>query len=267
MSTPPFHNRPILVPILVLAAFLAFVPGSAEASDPAIDADRSDAAVTADRSDAAITADRSDAAITAARAWRAAHGPEIVRDFAKLLEIPNVARDTENIRRNAEVIRDLLAERGVEAELWTLPQYPAAPPIVYGRLPADGPAPEQWNAAHPGHLRPLRRPAGGRRPLDRHRAVEAAALHRRRSRRAARRSTCPPTARRSTRSGGSTPAAPATTRRRSRPSWPPSTPWRRPACPGPPTWSSSSRARRRRGRPTWRSTCAPTGRSWRSTPG
>src|SRR5690606_36739274 len=80
-----------------------------------------------------------DPAIAAARAWRTAHGPEIVRDYADLLAIPNVARDTENIRRNAEVIRDLLAARGVEAELWTLPDVQEAPPIVYGRLPADAP--------------------------------------------------------------------------------------------------------------------------------
>jgi acetylornithine deacetylase/succinyl-diaminopimelate desuccinylase-like protein len=79
----------------------------------------------------------SDPAVRAARAWREAHGPEIVRDYADLLAIPNVARDTETIRKNAEAIRDLLTARGAEVELWTLPESPEAPPIVYGRLPAD----------------------------------------------------------------------------------------------------------------------------------
>jgi acetylornithine deacetylase/succinyl-diaminopimelate desuccinylase-like protein len=76
--------------------------------------------------------------VTAAREFREAHAAEILRDYAELLAIPNVARDGENIRRNAEAIRDLLAERGVAAELWTLPDVPEAPPIVYGRLAAAG---------------------------------------------------------------------------------------------------------------------------------
>ena len=81
-----------------------------------------------------------DPAVQSARQYRQAHEAEILRDYAELLAIPNVASDTENIRKNAEVIRDLLAARGVEAELWTLPDRPDAPPIVYGRL--DGSAPE-----------------------------------------------------------------------------------------------------------------------------
>ncbi|MFP3939225.1 MAG: M20/M25/M40 family metallo-hydrolase [Thermoanaerobaculia bacterium] len=109
-----------------------------------------------------------DAAVAAARAHRQAHEAEILRDYAELLKIPNVASDTESIRRNAEVIRDLLSERGVEAELWTLPDTPEAPPIVYGRLkatagaPGDAPTlgvyvhydgqpvdPSQWTATSP----------------------------------------------------------------------------------------------------------------------
>ncbi len=105
-----------LCPLLALVTLFAAAPAAAQ-EPPASD----------------------DPAVAAARAWRAAHGPEIVRDYADLLALPNVARDTENIRKNAEVIRDLLAARGVEAELWTLADAPDAPPIVYGRLPADAP--------------------------------------------------------------------------------------------------------------------------------
>ncbi len=78
--------------------------------------------------------------VEAAREYREAHEAQILRDYAELLRIPSVASDTENIRKNAEAIRDLLAARGVRAELWTLPDRPEAPPIVYGRL--DAPASE-----------------------------------------------------------------------------------------------------------------------------
>jgi len=87
---------------------------------------------------AAPAASKQDAAdpVESARAWRKAHAAEIVRDYADLLSLPNVARDTTAIRANAERIRDELAARGVEATLWTLPDQPTAPPIVYGVLPA-----------------------------------------------------------------------------------------------------------------------------------
>ncbi|MDH5761237.1 MAG: hypothetical protein OEZ65_16860, partial [Gemmatimonadota bacterium] len=52
-----------------------------------------------------------------ARAYREAHEPAIVRDFAELLSYPNRASDTEDIRRAAEYIRGELEEAGVAAEL------------------------------------------------------------------------------------------------------------------------------------------------------
>ncbi len=70
-----------------------------------------------------------------ARAYREAHGPRILREYAELLSIPNVASDTVNIRRNAEFLRDQLSRRGISAELWELPD---APPIVYGALDVPG---------------------------------------------------------------------------------------------------------------------------------
>ena len=70
-----------------------------------------------------------------ATAYRQAHEAEILRDFAELLAIPNVASDAINIRRNADYIRAELQKRGVAAELWTIP---GAPPIVYGTLETPG---------------------------------------------------------------------------------------------------------------------------------
>lgn len=68
-------------------------------------------------------------------AYRQAHEARILRDFAALLAIPNVASDAVNIRRNAEAIRAQLERRGVRAELW---QEEGAPPIVFGELAAAG---------------------------------------------------------------------------------------------------------------------------------
>ena len=70
------------------------------------------------------------------RAWREANGWRLLEDFVELLSLPNVASDTVNIRRNAEAIRRQLEARGVDTELWTLPE--GAPPVVYGHLPAEG---------------------------------------------------------------------------------------------------------------------------------
>ena len=71
----------------------------------------------------------------AARTFREAHGPGILREYAELLSIPNVASDSAGIWANATFIRDELGERGVEARLLTLP---GANPIVFGELRVPG---------------------------------------------------------------------------------------------------------------------------------
>jgi acetylornithine deacetylase/succinyl-diaminopimelate desuccinylase-like protein/endonuclease/exonuclease/phosphatase family metal-dependent hydrolase len=75
--------------------------------------------------------------IEVARAYRDEHGPRILREFAELLAIPNVASDSVGIRRNADHLVERLAAHGVQAELLTLPGT-GAPPIVYGRLDVPG---------------------------------------------------------------------------------------------------------------------------------
>jgi acetylornithine deacetylase/succinyl-diaminopimelate desuccinylase-like protein len=74
-------------------------------------------------------------AVDAVQAYREANGARIVRDYAELLSIPNMARDSVGIHRNAEFIRDQLRRRGVSSELLKLP---GAPPIVYGELRVPG---------------------------------------------------------------------------------------------------------------------------------
>jgi acetylornithine deacetylase/succinyl-diaminopimelate desuccinylase-like protein len=79
---------------------------------------------------AAATAQQNDP-IAAARQYRRAHAAQILREYADLLAIPNLASDAPNIRRNAERIRELLQARGVQTRLLEVPN---APPIVYGEL-------------------------------------------------------------------------------------------------------------------------------------
>lgn len=77
----------------------------------------------------------SDAPVEAARSWREANSAAIVREYAEFLSIPNVSGDLPNLRRNAEVIRDGLRDRGVESRLLELN---GVAPIVFGELRAPG---------------------------------------------------------------------------------------------------------------------------------
>lgn len=76
-----------------------------------------------------------DEAVAAAREWRAAHGSEILRGFVELLSIPNDANDSPNIRRNADYVSALFAERGFAMELLESDE---APPLIYGLRETPG---------------------------------------------------------------------------------------------------------------------------------
>jgi acetylornithine deacetylase/succinyl-diaminopimelate desuccinylase-like protein len=78
-------------------------------------------------------------AVAVTREYRARHAARIVRDFAELLTIPNVASDSGNIGRNAARLVELLAGHSARAEQLTLPGT-GAPPIVYGRIDVPGAA-------------------------------------------------------------------------------------------------------------------------------
>jgi acetylornithine deacetylase/succinyl-diaminopimelate desuccinylase-like protein len=71
----------------------------------------------------------------AVRAWRQQHEAEIVKELADLVAIPDVARDHQNILRNAEVILRMLQRRGVDAKILANGD---APPAIYGELRAPG---------------------------------------------------------------------------------------------------------------------------------
>jgi len=60
--------------------------------------------------------------------------PEIVRELVSLLSIPNVAADGANIRRNAQLLQEMLARRGFAAALLET----EGNPLVYGELKVPG---------------------------------------------------------------------------------------------------------------------------------
>jgi acetylornithine deacetylase/succinyl-diaminopimelate desuccinylase-like protein len=77
--------------------------------------------------------------VATVRAYREAHAAAILRDFAALVALPNVASDTTGIRQNADRLRELLLEAGARVELLELAgESPAVPPLVVARLAAPG---------------------------------------------------------------------------------------------------------------------------------
>jgi acetylornithine deacetylase/succinyl-diaminopimelate desuccinylase-like protein len=69
------------------------------------------------------------------RAWREAHAGPILREFADLVALPNIASDAVAIRRNADAIVKMLERRGIAARLL---EVEGSPPAVYGELLTPG---------------------------------------------------------------------------------------------------------------------------------
>ena len=67
-------------------------------------------------------------------AWVAANQRAIVTELVELLAIPNVAADRENIRKNATRLREMLARRGLTAEILET----TGNPLVWGELKVPG---------------------------------------------------------------------------------------------------------------------------------
>ncbi len=68
--------------------------------------------------------------------YRRTHEPEILREFAGLLAIPNLASDSADIRRNAAHVQAMLQRRGIATRLLESPS--GGPPVVYGELATPG---------------------------------------------------------------------------------------------------------------------------------
>ena len=77
---------------------------------------------------------RAQSLATGVRAYRMKHEAEILKEFAELLSIPNIASDTKNIRANAEKLIVMMSRRGIEAKLLE----GNGPPAVFGEIKAPG---------------------------------------------------------------------------------------------------------------------------------
>src|SRR5690349_7953013 len=71
------------------------------------------------------------------RDYRRANEAQILKEFIALLAIPNVAADTQNVRRNAEFIAEMMKQRGLTPRLLEGPT-PNTPPAVYAEWKTPG---------------------------------------------------------------------------------------------------------------------------------
>jgi acetylornithine deacetylase/succinyl-diaminopimelate desuccinylase-like protein len=78
-------------------------------------------------------ADNPPAAI--AREWRASHERQLLDEYFELLRIPNVSRDSANIKRNADALVRMMARRGLAPRLLEARE---ASPSVYGEWLTPG---------------------------------------------------------------------------------------------------------------------------------
>jgi acetylornithine deacetylase/succinyl-diaminopimelate desuccinylase-like protein len=65
------------------------------------------------------------------REYRRANERLLLEDFVRMLSIPNVASDTENIRRNADYLVEQMKRQGLNPQLLQAAEKDA-PPAVYG---------------------------------------------------------------------------------------------------------------------------------------
>src|SRR5436190_1050435 len=97
------------------------------------------------------------------RDYRRAHERQILDEFTRLLAIPNVASDKDNIRRNAQLILEMMQRRGLNPQLLEA-KSKDTPPAVYGEWKVAGAThsiilyahydgqpvdPKQWTASPP----------------------------------------------------------------------------------------------------------------------
>lgn len=71
------------------------------------------------------------------RDYRRAHERQIIDEFTRLLAIPNIASDRENIRRNAAFISEMMQRRGLNPRLLET-KSKETPPAVYGEWKVAG---------------------------------------------------------------------------------------------------------------------------------
>jgi acetylornithine deacetylase/succinyl-diaminopimelate desuccinylase-like protein len=73
--------------------------------------------------------------VSVVREYRRANEHRILSEFVRLLSIPNVARDRENVQRNADLIVEMMRARGLSPQLLEAAS-PETPPAVFGEWKA-----------------------------------------------------------------------------------------------------------------------------------
>src|ERR1700704_3151864 len=76
-------------------------------------------------------------AVDKTRSFRQTHEHQILRELLTLLAIPNLASDSENIRKNAEFISEMMRQRGLNPRLLEA-KTPRVPPVVFGEWKTPG---------------------------------------------------------------------------------------------------------------------------------
>jgi acetylornithine deacetylase/succinyl-diaminopimelate desuccinylase-like protein len=71
----------------------------------------------------------------AVRRYTAAHKAELMQGFSDFLSIPNVAADPASLKRNADLLVEMLKKRGIDSRLLSVPD---APSVVYGQVVVPG---------------------------------------------------------------------------------------------------------------------------------
>src|SRR4030095_8726304 len=71
------------------------------------------------------------------RDFRKANEQRLLREFLNLLSVPNVASDTQNIRKNADLIMEMMKQRGLSPRLLEA-QTPNTPPAVFAEWKTPG---------------------------------------------------------------------------------------------------------------------------------
>src|SRR5215475_12659529 len=83
----------------------------------------------------AVGAEAQNAAARAARSWRSKHERAILGEYLDFLRVPNVSRDSVNVRRNAALVREMMERRGLHPRFL---ETPGAAPAVYGEWLTPG---------------------------------------------------------------------------------------------------------------------------------
>jgi len=71
------------------------------------------------------------------RDFRKANEHRLLREFLNLLSVPNIASDNANIRKNAQLIMEMMKQRGLSPRLLEA-QTPNTPPAVFAELKTPG---------------------------------------------------------------------------------------------------------------------------------